>query len=86
MDKSFSILTTQSKNVFKVGTVQTMMSEFNCKSDEFYYSDEVTKQALKVTHLIKKKNSLDKALEYHDFIKEHQAVTTKEKKNLTLKL
>ena len=78
--KSVSILTKQSKNVFKVGTVQTMMSEFNYnyKSDEFYYSDEGTK-ASSESNIFDKENSVNKASEvseYHDFIKEHQAGTT----------
>ena len=78
-------MTTQSKIVFKVGTVQTMMSEFNYKSDKFYYSDEGTKASSERNTLEKeKKFSRQGPSEYHDFIKEHQAVTTKEK-NLTLK-
>ena len=84
MDKSVSFSTTQCKIVFKVGTVQTMMSEFNYKSDKFYYSDEGTKASSESNTLDKEKKSLDKSSEYHDFIKGHQAVTTKEK-NLTLK-
>ena len=87
MEKSVSILTKQSKNVFKIGTVQTIMSEFNYnyKSDEFYYSDEGTK-ASSESNTFNKENSVNKASEYHDFIKEHQAGTTKEKEtNLTLK-
>ena len=55
MDKSVSILTTQSKNVFKIGTVQTMMSEFNYKSDEFYNSDEGTKASSESNTLDKEK-------------------------------
>ena len=85
--KRVSILTKQSKNVFKVGTVQTMISEFNYnyKSDEFYHSDEGTK-ASSENNTFNKENSVNKASEYHDFIKEHQAGTTKGKEtNLTLK-
>ena len=78
-------MTKQSKNVFKVGTVQTMISEFNYnyKSGEFYHSDEGTK-ASSESNTFNKENSVNK--EYHDFTKEHQAGTTKEKEtNLTLK-
>ena len=82
MERSVSILTKQSKNVFKF-----MMSEsnYNYKSDEFYYSDEGTK-ASSESNTFDKENSVNKASENHDFIKEHQAGTTKEKEtNLTLK-
>ena len=57
-----------------------MLSEFNYnyKSDEFYNSDERTK-ASSESNTFDKENSVNKASEYHDFIKEHQAGTTKEK-------
>ena len=49
MDQSVSILTTRSKNafnyVYKVGNVQTVMSDFCYERDRFYYSAEGTKES-----------------------------------------
>ena len=65
MDQSVSILTTQSKNafnsVYKVGTVQTVMSDFYHERDGYYYSAEGTKESSE-----NKENSVDKASEYRN--------------------